>query len=134
MLHLLIRNASLPDGRTGTDIAIEGGRIVEVRPQIDAQAGEIIEAGGLLVTPPFVDSHFHMDSVLSLGQPRLNESGTLLEGIQIWGELKPDLTPRRSRRGRWPIAAGRSRAGRSPYAAMSISATTGCSPSRPCWR
>jgi cytosine/creatinine deaminase len=111
MLDLLIRNASLPDGRTGTDIAIEGGRIVEVRPQIGAPAGEIIEAGGLLVTPPFVDSHFHMDSVLSLGQPRLNESGTLLEGIQIWGELKPDLTAEAIKARalaycRWAIARG----------------------------
>ena len=92
MLDLLIRNAALPDGRAGMDIAIEGGRIVELRPQIDAPAREVIDAGGLLVAPPFVDSHFHMDSTLSLGQPRLNESGTLLEGIQIWSELKPDLT------------------------------------------
>ena len=27
-----------------------------------------------------------------MGQPRFNESGTLLEGIALWGELKPDLT------------------------------------------
>jgi cytosine deaminase len=33
-----------------------------------------------------------MDSTLSLGLPRLNESGTLLEGIALWGELKPNLT------------------------------------------
>jgi len=44
------------------------------------------------VTPPFVDSHFHMDATLSLGLPRLNRSGTLLEGIALWGELKPTLT------------------------------------------
>ena len=52
-----------------------------------------------------------MDSALSLGQPRLNESGTLLEGIQIWGELKPDLTPdaikaRALAYCRWAIARG----------------------------
>jgi cytosine/creatinine deaminase len=34
-----------------------------------------------------------MDATLSLGLPRLNESGTLLEGIALWGELKPLLTP-----------------------------------------
>jgi cytosine deaminase len=39
MLDLLIRNAALPDGRTGMDIAIQGGRIVEVRPQIAARTG-----------------------------------------------------------------------------------------------
>ena len=42
--------------------------------------------------PPFVDCHFHMDATLSLGLPRLNRSGTLLEGIQLWNELKPQLT------------------------------------------
>jgi cytosine deaminase len=33
-----------------------------------------------------------MDATLSLGLPRLNTSGTLLEGIALWGELKPLLT------------------------------------------
>ena len=33
-----------------------------------------------------------MDSTLSFGQPRVNRSGTLLEGIALWGELKPLLT------------------------------------------
>jgi cytosine deaminase len=91
-VDLLIRNATLPDGRTGQDIAIEKGRIAAVEPGIAAQAGRVIDAAGWLVTPPFVDSHFHMDSTLSLGNPRLNQSGTLLEGIAIWGELKPHLT------------------------------------------
>ncbi|HXV24618.1 MAG TPA: amidohydrolase family protein [Alphaproteobacteria bacterium] len=111
MLDLLIRNAALPDGRTGMDIAVEGSRIVEVRPSIDAPARETINAGGFLVAPPFVDSHFHLDSTLSLGMPRLNESGTLLEGIQIWGELKPDLTAEAIKERalhycRWAIARG----------------------------
>jgi cytosine deaminase len=46
----------------------------------------------MLLTTPFVDAHFHMDATLSLGLPRLNQSGTLLEGIALWGELKPHLT------------------------------------------
>ncbi len=41
---------------------------------------------------PFVDAHFHMDATLSYGLPRVNQSGTLLEGIALWGELKPQLT------------------------------------------
>src|SRR5437867_3015864 len=111
MLDLLIHNATLPDGRKGIDIAVANGRIVEVRPQITAPASEIIDTRGLLVTPPFVDSHFHMDSTLSLGQPRLNESGTLLEGIKIWGELKPDLEAEAIKERalhycRWAIARG----------------------------
>ena len=92
MLDVLVRAANLADGRSGVDIAIAAGRIVEVRPGIEAEAGRVIDASGCLVTPPFVDAHFHMDSTLSYGQPRVNESGTLLEGIEVWGELKPRLT------------------------------------------
>src|ERR671912_1214435 len=90
---LLVKNATLPDGREGLDIAIAGGRIVAVARAIAGEAARSIDAGGHLVSPPFVDVHFHMDATLSLGLPRLNESGMLLEGIALWGELKPLLTP-----------------------------------------
>jgi cytosine deaminase len=89
---LIIRGANLPSGREGVDILILGGLIREVRPAIEATGRSEIDAKGRLVTPPFVDCHFHMDATLSLGLPRLNRSGTLLEGIGLWGELKPLLT------------------------------------------
>src|SRR5271166_2251408 len=89
---LIIRNATLPDGRKGQDIAVGSGRIAAIGPEIAAEAGTTIDARGFLLSPPFVDCHFHMDATLSLGLPRLNESGTLLEGIALWGELKPHLT------------------------------------------
>jgi len=91
MNELLIRNATLPDGRTGLDILCADGRIVEVGPRLSATAATTLDARGLLVTPPFVDAHFHMDSTLTYGMPRVNASGTLLEGIALWGELKPTL-------------------------------------------
>jgi cytosine deaminase len=89
---LIIRGANLPDGREGIDIVVADGLVQAVGPRIPAEAREEIDAHGLLVTPPFVDAHFHMDATLSLGIPRLNRSGTLLEGIQLWGELKRVLT------------------------------------------
>lgn len=89
---LIIRNARLPDGRDGIDVAVAGDRIAAVEHGIAAEAGRTIEAAGRLLSPPFVDAHFHMDSTLTVGQPRVNESGTLLEGIALWGELKPLLT------------------------------------------
>jgi cytosine deaminase len=95
MLDMLVTHANLPDGRTGVDIAVRDGRIVDVAPGIaagGAQARERIDAEGRLVSPPFVDAHFHMDATLSYGLPRVNRSGTLLEGIALWGELKPLLT------------------------------------------
>ena len=90
---LILKNANIANGATGVDIAVVDGKIVEISENLDVPALEVIDCGGMLVSPPFVDSHFHMDATLSLGLPRMNESGTLLEGIALWGELKPLLTP-----------------------------------------
>ena len=92
-LDLIVKHARLPDGRQDIDIACEGGRIVAVERAITAEAARILDARGRLVAPPFVDPHFHLDATLSMSIPRLNRSGTLLEGIALWGELKPLLTP-----------------------------------------
>src|SRR5688572_33244648 len=93
MTMLLIRTTALPDGSTGVDLLARDGRFVEIGPALSAPDGcETLDAEGWLVSPPFVDAHFHMDSVLSHGLPRVNQSGTLLEGIALWGELKPLLT------------------------------------------
>ena len=86
MFDLLVKGGTLPDGSVA-DIAIAGDRIAEVG-RIDAAAREVIDATGDLVAPPFVDPHFHMDATLSYGLPRVNASGTLLEGIALWGELR----------------------------------------------
>jgi cytosine/creatinine deaminase len=92
MLDLLIHNATLPDGRTNASVAVQEGKIVEVSLGLQAPAHETLDAQGQLLSPPFVDAHFHMDATLSYGLPRVNQSGTLLEGIALWGELKPLLT------------------------------------------
>jgi cytosine deaminase len=92
MLDLLITHATLPDGRRDISVAVQNGRIVEITPGLQAPARDTVDAGGLLLSPPFCDPHFHMDATLSYGLPRVNQSGTLLEGIALWGELKPLLT------------------------------------------
>lgn len=92
MLDLLIQNATLPDGRSNMSIAVRGETIVELSAGLNAPAREVVDAQGRLLSPPFVDAHFHMDATLSYGLPRVNQSGTLLEGIAVWGELKPLLT------------------------------------------
>jgi len=88
---LIVKGGVLSDG-TQADIAIAGNRIAAVEPAITAEAAQIIDATDKLVSTPFVDAHFHMDSTLSYGRPRVNASGTLLEGIALWGELKPIQT------------------------------------------
>ena len=88
----LIQNINLPDGTEGVDVGICEDKIIAVEKNLDAEASVTTDGSNCMLSPPFVDSHFHMDATLSLGLPRLNQSGTLLEGIQLWGELKPDLT------------------------------------------
>ena len=90
---LIVRNTTLPDGRSGIDVLTQAGRITAIGAKLPVPDGaEVIEADGQLLSPPFVDAHFHMDATLSYGLPRVNASGTLLEGIALWGELKPQLT------------------------------------------
>lgn len=92
---ILIRNAVLSDAKR-YDIAIKDGLFVAIEPHLDLaldqQSEHVLDAQSFLLTPPFVDAHFHLDATLSVGAPRFNQSGTLLEGIQIWSEQKPQLT------------------------------------------
>ena len=93
MTDLLVRNVTLPDGRAGQDVLALAGRITAIGPGLLAPASiAVLDGQGLLLAPPFVDAHFHLDATLSVGLPRVNQSGTLLEGIALWGELKPLLT------------------------------------------
>ncbi|WP_244813801.1 amidohydrolase family protein [Caballeronia sp. Lep1P3] len=91
-MDLIIRRAALVRSPALVDIGIEAGRFAAIEPHLFATAREEIDANGSLVSAPFVDAHFHMDATLSYGLPRVNASGTLLEGIALWGELKPVLT------------------------------------------
>ncbi|QKD00187.1 amidohydrolase family protein [Mesorhizobium loti] len=88
---LIVRGGTLPDGRIA-DIGISGETIAAIEPTLPGSGQTEVDARSNLVSPPFVDPHFHMDATLSYGIPRINASGTLLEGIALWGELKPLLT------------------------------------------
>ena len=90
MFDLLVKGGTLPDGSIA-DIAITGERISALG-KLDVPAVRTIDASGDLVSPPFVDPHFHMDATLSYGLPRVNASGTLIEGISLWGELREIAT------------------------------------------
>jgi cytosine deaminase len=92
MADLILRNCRLYHQENNFDIAIENGRILAVAEKLPAADHQEIDCGGLLVVPPFIEPHIHLDSILTGGQPRWNQSGTLFEGIQIWGERKKSLT------------------------------------------
>ena len=110
MVDLIVRNARLLDGRL-LDISVEGTRFGRIAPELDLDAASEIDAEGRLVTAPLVDCHVHLDASLTAGRPRFNHSGTLIEGIEVWGELKPTLTEqdvfdRASEIVRWSAAQG----------------------------
>jgi cytosine/creatinine deaminase len=90
-VNLLVRNARLLDGSI-VDLRAEDGRWTRIGAGVEADAFEVLDVEGRLVTPPLVDCHLHLDASLTAGRPRWNESGTLIEGIHVWGELKPSLT------------------------------------------
>jgi cytosine/creatinine deaminase len=110
MADLIVRNARLLDGRL-LDIAVQGARFARIGPSLDLDAATVIDAEGRIVMAPLVDCHLHLDASLTAGRPRFNESGTLIEGIEVWGELKPtlseqDVFDRASEIVRWSAAQG----------------------------
>ena len=109
MYQLILRGARLGD--EVVDVGIEEGRIGRISRRIEDRAAREMEANGRLVSPPFIESHVHLDTTLTAGQPRWNESGTLFEGIRIWSERKGSLThddvvERATRLLRWQAAQG----------------------------
>ena len=111
---LIIRQAHLHRHQGLVDIAVQNGHFATIKPTDSAtkdSATREIDIAGRLVSPPFIDAHVHLDAVLTVGQPRYNTTGTLLEGIQIWSERKPSLTPEDVKRRaleeiRWEVSQG----------------------------
>jgi cytosine deaminase len=107
MLDLLLRNARLPWADQLTDLGVRDGVFASAEPE----AREILDLGGALVTPALVEPHIHLDAVLTVGQPRWNMSGSLFEGIAIWGErvewlTVDDIKERVRQVLRWQLANG----------------------------
>jgi cytosine/creatinine deaminase len=90
-MELILRDGRLSSGEA-VDIGLEGGIIRAMEPRLTAEAAQEIDLGGQMVSPPFVESHIHLDSALTAGDPRWNQSGTLFEGIEIWRDRKQSLT------------------------------------------
>jgi cytosine deaminase len=94
MIDLVVRKAKLAEREGTVDLHVAEGRFAAIVPASDVapNAREVIDAGGSLVSAPFVEPHVHLDAALTAGEPSWNESGTLWEGIARWAERKPLLT------------------------------------------
>lgn len=92
-MNLLIKNVRIENAEQLSCIRIEQGRFAQIEPSLEARDGErVVDYHGKLALPPIIESHVHLDSALTAGQPRYNESGTLFEGIEVWSERKRSLT------------------------------------------
>jgi len=91
-MDLIIRNAKVRGQDNRVDIAMKDGKFSQIAQHIETKARMEIDANGNLASAPFVESHVHLDSALTVGNPRFNQSGTLLEAIDIWGEYKQNVT------------------------------------------
>ena len=90
MLH---QNLRIEDAETTSDIRVEDGVFTAIADTLEPLPGEeIVDWSGRLALPPIIESHVHLDSALTAGEPRWNESGTLFEGIEVWSERKRTLT------------------------------------------
>lgn len=90
--EMVLRQCRLLGHNDEVDMAIQGGTIQAIAPRLEVLASQELSVQGKLVSPPFVESHIHLDSSLTVGDPRWNQSGTLFEGIDIWRERKQSLT------------------------------------------
>jgi cytosine deaminase len=92
VMDLILRHARVRGFEQPVDIAVHNGLIAKIQPNIAGRPRQVIDCAGKLVSPPFTDIHVHLDAALTVGQPRFNQSGTLIEGIEIWAERKKTLT------------------------------------------
>ena len=90
---MLLKNVHVDNHEEVVDVRILNGKFSEIKANLTPHDGEeVIDGKENLLLPPFVDSHVHLDATLTAGQPELNETGTLFDGIRIWSERKQDLT------------------------------------------
>lgn len=90
---MLLRNLFVENAESPVDIRIEAGRFAQIAAGIASRpAEEVIDYGGKLALPPLIESHVHLDTCLTAGDPVWNQSGTLFEGIECWSKRKQKLT------------------------------------------
>ena len=88
---MLFRNALIENSKDPSDIRVENGSFREIGALEPAEGEEVVDLGRKLVLPPFIESHVHLDTCLTAGDPCWNMSGTLFEGIECWSKRKKKL-------------------------------------------
>ncbi len=90
---MLIQQVFIENAPEASDIRVTDGKFEEIAPALTPRPGEeVLDGTGCLALPPFIESHVHLDTCLTAGEPVWNQSGTLFEGIQCWSQRKERLT------------------------------------------
>ena len=87
----VITGAMLPDGSGPLDVGIAAGRIAALAPAIAADARRI-PAGGCLLAPGLVETHFHLDKTCIMDRCTPVE-GTVGEAVRLTSAAKRSFTP-----------------------------------------
>jgi cytosine deaminase len=91
-MDLVLRNARLGGGVAPVDVAIDRGRIAAIEQRLDVDA-EIVDVGGRLLAPGFVETHIHLDKSCLLERCRTDEGSidqVLAEVTRVKREFTPD--------------------------------------------
>ena len=90
---MLIKGVHIENAAEASDIRVTDGSFEEIAPGLSPRPGEeVVNCAGKLALPPFIESHVHLDTCLTAGEPVWNQSGTLFEGIHCWSLRKETLT------------------------------------------
>lgn len=89
MTDWILRRARVSDSAPLTDIAMQAGRITAVGGALPLIATHEWDVAGRVVLPGLVDAHTHLDKSYF---PLHNQSGTLIEAIEVWRAHKRNRT------------------------------------------
>jgi cytosine deaminase len=73
------------------DVAIDGGKIADIGPNLACHGGKEIEGAGRVLIPGLIESHLHLEKAFVMDR-KPNRSGTLMEAIAVSAALKPTFT------------------------------------------
>jgi cytosine deaminase len=90
-MDLVLKRARFPGRDALADIAISSGKIAAIEPSIPT-VGPIIDAGGRLVSPGFIETHIHLDKSCILDRCK-SARGDLEEAIKEAAKVKATFTP-----------------------------------------
>ena len=73
---MLIKNVKLAEKNENVDLRITDGKFVAIQAGLKPNENEqVINGNGNLALPPYIDSHVHLDTTMTAGQPQGRNAG-----------------------------------------------------------